>query len=268
MLLALLPLILIVALLVRVDSPGPAFFQVDRSAAAAATLRMLKFRKMHDDAVGIALTTTRTTGCTGSARSSPSQARRAAAALAHPARRHELRRPPARDAPTSSPTTAHEYDEILSVRPGLVGFPQIAFLSEGRILNEEDPLTHYVERDPPAEGHARPHVRPRAHAPHGPEDPRVVDGRRAGAPPGRRQPADRADEPAPALTGGEQLDEPARGPLRAELLLDDRACGVSPRRRVGLGQRADERVTQPVDVARLREEAVRPSSISSGTPDW
>ena len=30
MLLALLPLILIVALLVRLDSPGPAFFQVDR----------------------------------------------------------------------------------------------------------------------------------------------------------------------------------------------------------------------------------------------
>jgi lipopolysaccharide/colanic/teichoic acid biosynthesis glycosyltransferase len=37
-----------------------------------------------------------------------------------------------------------EYSEILTVRPGLVGFSQIAFLAEGRILNEHDPLHHYV----------------------------------------------------------------------------------------------------------------------------
>ena len=30
------------------------------------------------------------------------------------------------------------------MRPGLVGFSQIAFLTEGRILDEDDPLTHYV----------------------------------------------------------------------------------------------------------------------------
>ena len=144
MLLALLPLILIVALLVRLDSPGPAFFQVDRIGRRGRHLRMLKFRKMHDDASGIALTTHEDDRLT-----------RIGAFLAKskldelPQLWHILRGDMSLVGPR--PETSdfvahhrHEYDEILSVRPGLVGFSQIAFLSEGRILNEEDPLTHYV----------------------------------------------------------------------------------------------------------------------------
>jgi hypothetical protein len=38
-----------------------------------------------------------------------------------------------------------EYDEILSVRPGLTGWTQVAFVDEARILGREDPLTRYVE---------------------------------------------------------------------------------------------------------------------------
>jgi len=144
MLLALLPLILIVALLVRLDSPGPAFFKVDRIGRRGRRLRMLKFRKMHDDASGIALTMHEDDRLT-----------RIGAFLAKskldelPQLWHILRGDMSLVGPR--PETAdfvahhrHEYDEILTVRPGLVGFSQIAFLSEGRILNEEDPLTHYV----------------------------------------------------------------------------------------------------------------------------
>jgi lipopolysaccharide/colanic/teichoic acid biosynthesis glycosyltransferase len=144
MLLALLPLILLVALLVRIDSPGPAFFQVDRIGRRGRHLRMLKFRKMHDDASGIALTTHEDDRLT-----------RIGAILAKskldelPQLWHVLRGDMSLVGPR--PETAdfvahhqHEYDEILTVRPGLVGFSQIAFLMEGRILNEEDPLTHYV----------------------------------------------------------------------------------------------------------------------------
>jgi lipopolysaccharide/colanic/teichoic acid biosynthesis glycosyltransferase len=144
MLLALLPLLLIVALLVRLDSPGPAFFQVDRIGRNGRRLRMLKFRKMHDDAAGIALTTHEDDRLT-----------RIGAFLAKskldelPQLWHVLRGDMSLVGPR--PETAdfvahhrHEYDEILTVRPGLVGFSQIAFLSEGRILDEEDPLTHYV----------------------------------------------------------------------------------------------------------------------------
>ncbi len=144
MLLALLPLILIVALLVRLDSPGPAFFQVDRIGRGGRRLRMLKFRKMHDDAAGIALTTHEDDRLT-----------RIGSFLAKskldelPQLWHILRGDMSLVGPR--PETAdfvahhrHEYDEILTVRPGLVGFSQIAFLMEGRILDEDDPLTHYV----------------------------------------------------------------------------------------------------------------------------
>jgi lipopolysaccharide/colanic/teichoic acid biosynthesis glycosyltransferase len=36
------------------------------------------------------------------------------------------------------------YHEILGVRPGVFGFSQIAFVAEGQILDEDDPLSHYI----------------------------------------------------------------------------------------------------------------------------
>ena len=105
---------------------------------------MLKFRKMHDDASGIALTMHEDDRLT-----------RIGAFLAKskldelPQLWHILRGDMSLvgPRPETADFVAHhrfEYDEILTVRPGLVGFSQIAFLSEGRILNEDDPLTHYV----------------------------------------------------------------------------------------------------------------------------
>jgi lipopolysaccharide/colanic/teichoic acid biosynthesis glycosyltransferase len=41
---------------------------------------------------------------------------------------------------------AREYAEILSVRPGITGLSQIAFFDESRILDKDDPVTHYVGR--------------------------------------------------------------------------------------------------------------------------
>lgn len=57
LLVVLAPMILLVAVLVRLDSRGPAFFQVSRVGHGSRELLMLKFRKMHADATGIALTT-------------------------------------------------------------------------------------------------------------------------------------------------------------------------------------------------------------------
>ena len=144
MLAALLPLIVIVAVLVRLDSPGPAFFKVRRIGRHGRDLLMLKFRKMHDDATGIALTT-----------HADDRLTRIGAFLAKskldelPQLWHVLRGDMSLvgPRPETADFVAHhrgEYDEILSVRPGLVGFSQIAFLTEGRILDAEDPLSHYV----------------------------------------------------------------------------------------------------------------------------
>jgi lipopolysaccharide/colanic/teichoic acid biosynthesis glycosyltransferase len=144
MLIALVPLILIVALLVRLDSPGPAFFKVRRIGRHGRDLMMLKFRKMHDDATGIALTT-----------HGDSRLTRIGSFLAKskldelPQLWHVLKGDMSLVGPR--PETVDfvehhrdEYNEILTVRPGLVGFSQIAFLTEGQILNAHDPLEHYV----------------------------------------------------------------------------------------------------------------------------
>src|SRR3954471_21826118 len=50
------PLFLVIALLVVLDSPGPVFYRADRVGYRGRPLRMLKFRKMHEDATGSALT--------------------------------------------------------------------------------------------------------------------------------------------------------------------------------------------------------------------
>jgi lipopolysaccharide/colanic/teichoic acid biosynthesis glycosyltransferase len=144
MLLALLPLILLVALLVRLDSPGPAFFKVRRIGRNGRDLMMLKFRKMHDDAAGIALTMH---GDDRLTRIGHFLARSKLDEL--PQLWHVLRGDMSLVGPRPETVdfVAHhqdEYDEILMVRPGLVGFSQIAFLMEGQILNGDDPLHHYV----------------------------------------------------------------------------------------------------------------------------
>jgi lipopolysaccharide/colanic/teichoic acid biosynthesis glycosyltransferase len=144
MLVALVPLILLVALLVRLDSPGPAFFKVRRIGRNGRELLMLKFRKMHDDAAGIALTTH------GDERLTRIGALLARSKLDElPQLWHVLRGDMSLVGPRPETVdfVAHhrdEYKQILTVRPGLVGFSQIAFLTEGRILDEEDPLHHYV----------------------------------------------------------------------------------------------------------------------------
>src|ERR671932_1096317 len=56
-LVVLAPLIAGIALLVRIDSPGPSFFRCDRVGYRGRPLRMLHFRKMRLDAGGLMLPT-------------------------------------------------------------------------------------------------------------------------------------------------------------------------------------------------------------------
>jgi lipopolysaccharide/colanic/teichoic acid biosynthesis glycosyltransferase len=138
------PVILLVALLVRVDSHGPAFFHSPRVGHRGRELLMLKFRKMHHRAHGIALTL-----------HDDDRFTRIGAFLARfkldelPQLWHVLRGDMSLVGPR--PETAdfvlhhrEAYEEILSVRPGVFGFSQIAFVAEGRILDDEDPVSHYL----------------------------------------------------------------------------------------------------------------------------
>jgi lipopolysaccharide/colanic/teichoic acid biosynthesis glycosyltransferase len=138
------PLILLVAVLVCLDSRGPAFFRAPRVGHGGRDLAMLKFRKMHHSASGIPLTV-----------DDDDRFTRIGVFLARfkldelPQLWHVVRGDMSLVGPRPETLdfVAHHrdaYHEILSVRPGVLGFSQIAFVAEGRILNGDDPLSHYI----------------------------------------------------------------------------------------------------------------------------
>jgi lipopolysaccharide/colanic/teichoic acid biosynthesis glycosyltransferase len=138
--------VVLVAIAVRLESPGPALFRCDRVGYRGERLRMLKLRKMSKHALGCALTTSRDARLT-----------RLGALLAKlkideiPQLLHVLRgsmslvgpRPEVAEFVGLHPQA---YGEILSVRPGITGLSQIAFAEERRILDPDDPVGHYVSR--------------------------------------------------------------------------------------------------------------------------
>ncbi len=144
LLVLLLPVILIAVIVIRVDSPGAAFFRVDRLGFHGRPLRMLKFRKMRDDAAGPNLTT-----------DDDQRFTRVGVLLAKlkidelPQLWHVLRGEmslvgPRPEDPEFVAMHEHVYRTILSVRPGMTGLSQIAFAEESRILDDDDPHSHYV----------------------------------------------------------------------------------------------------------------------------
>jgi lipopolysaccharide/colanic/teichoic acid biosynthesis glycosyltransferase len=141
----LLPLLVAIALLVVVDSPGPVFYRAQRAGFRGRPLAMLKFRKMHATAGGDPLTLARDPRFT-----------RVGAWLARtkldelPQLWHVLRGEmslvgPRPEAPDFVAQFPEEYRVILAVRPGLTGYTQLAFLHEGAILDPADPQRHYLD---------------------------------------------------------------------------------------------------------------------------
>ena len=146
LLILLAPVIVAAALIVRLDSPGPAFFRTRRAGFRGTTLRMLKFRKMHDGATGLALTT-----------DDDHRFTRVGIWLAKtkideiPQLWHVLRGQmslvgPRPEDPRFVAAHAEDFEHILAVRPGVTGYSQVAFAEESRILDDEDPVAHYVDR--------------------------------------------------------------------------------------------------------------------------
>ena len=146
LLVLLAPLWLLIVLAVVIDSRGPAFFRADRVGYRGHRLRMLKFRKMHRLASGPPLTM-----------ADDQRFTRVGRALA----RHKLDELPqlwhvltgdmslVGPRPETDGFVEHhagEYERILTVRPGLIGWSQIAFAREGEILDDADPLGHYLYR--------------------------------------------------------------------------------------------------------------------------
>ncbi len=139
------PLFLVIAILVVIDSPGSVFYRADRVGYRGKPLRMLKFRKMHPTARGGALTTADDERFTRVgiwlARTKLDELPQ----LWHVVRGQMSLVGPRPESPSFVARFASDYDVILTTRPGLTGYSQLAFAREGAILDPEDPQGHYVE---------------------------------------------------------------------------------------------------------------------------
>ena len=134
-LLLLAPLVGLVALAIVLESPGGVFYRAERVGFRGKPLRMLKFRKMHREAVGGPLT------AHGDGRLT-----RVGAVLRRtrldelPQFWHVLRGEmslvgPRPEDPRIVCCRSDEFADILKVRPGISGFSQLAFADEPRILS-------------------------------------------------------------------------------------------------------------------------------------
>jgi lipopolysaccharide/colanic/teichoic acid biosynthesis glycosyltransferase len=146
LLLALMPLLLIAAIAVRADSAGPILFRCERVGYRGRRLRMLKLRKMCDQAFGVPLTTDTDTRFTRVGRRLTKLKIDEIPQLWHVLRGTMSLVGPRPECAEFVNLRPNDYAVILSVPPGITGLSQIAFANECRILDPADPVTHYVTR--------------------------------------------------------------------------------------------------------------------------
>jgi lipopolysaccharide/colanic/teichoic acid biosynthesis glycosyltransferase len=140
------PLLGLIALAVVLESPGSVLYRAERVGHRGRRLRLLKFRKMRADAVGLPLTVDGDRRLT-----------RIGRVLAR-TRLDELPQfwqvltgsmslvGPRPEDPVFVAQRPDDYAVILAVRPGLTGFSQLAFADEWRILSSSDPIADYTQR--------------------------------------------------------------------------------------------------------------------------
>ncbi|HSC90980.1 MAG TPA: sugar transferase [Gaiellaceae bacterium] len=146
LLLVLLPLLVIVAAAIKLDSPGPLFFRARRVGFRGSELLMLKFRKMRDDADGPPLTTADDRRFTRVGRVLAATKLDELPQLWNVLRGEMSLVGPRPEDPEFVALEWDAYRTILEVRPGITGLCQLAFAREAEILDEHDRTGQYVER--------------------------------------------------------------------------------------------------------------------------
>lgn len=146
MIVALLPLLVLIALAIKLDSRGPVFYRVRRAGYRGVPLMMLKFRKMAHNATGIPLTA-----------KDDDRLTRVGKVLAR-TRLDELPQlwdvlrgrmslvGPRPEDHSFVRLDPEAYGRILAVRPGMTGLSQLAYAGEREILKADDLLRDYVAR--------------------------------------------------------------------------------------------------------------------------
>jgi lipopolysaccharide/colanic/teichoic acid biosynthesis glycosyltransferase len=142
----LLPLGLLVALVVFLDSPGSVFYRAQRIGRDGRPFLMLKFRTMRTGAAGPSLTRGR------DERFTPIGSFLATFRLDElPQLWHVLKGEmrlvgPRPEVPEFVDIYHRQYERILSVPPGITGRTQLIHFADGNQLDSDDPLVHYAEK--------------------------------------------------------------------------------------------------------------------------
>jgi lipopolysaccharide/colanic/teichoic acid biosynthesis glycosyltransferase len=146
LLMLLAPTILVVALWVKLDSPGPVFYRARRVGHHGREFQMLKFRKMRGDSGGAPLTAADDERFTMIGR-----------LLAH-TKLDEVPQlwnvfvgqmslvGPRPEDPIFVARAPEPYATILTVKPGITGLSQLAFARETTIPVQGDRVEHYMTR--------------------------------------------------------------------------------------------------------------------------
>jgi lipopolysaccharide/colanic/teichoic acid biosynthesis glycosyltransferase len=140
------PLFVVLAVVIVLDSRGPVFYRAERVGFRGQPLAMLKFRKMHRTAGGAALTTANDDRLTRVGRWLARTKLDELPQLWHVLRGQMSLVGPRPESPSFVERFREDYEVILTTRPGLTGYSQLAFAREGAILDPADPQGHYLDR--------------------------------------------------------------------------------------------------------------------------
>lgn len=145
LLVLLLPVIAVLAVVIKLDSPGPLFFRCRRVGFRGSDLEMLKFRKMVIGAPGPALTAPDDARFTRAGRFLASTKLDELPQLWNVLKGEMSLVGPRPEDPEFISLYPEAYERILTVKPGITGLCQLAFVREGKILRSDDRVGMYVQ---------------------------------------------------------------------------------------------------------------------------
>lgn len=146
LLLVSLPIVLGAAAAIKLDSRGSVFFRCRRVGFRGTELQMLKFRKMHEGAMGAAVTVSADGRFTAVGRVLARMKLDELPQLWNVLKGEMTLVGPRPEDPEFVALRQADYETILTVKPGITGLCQLAFAKEGEVLDEGDAVRDYVER--------------------------------------------------------------------------------------------------------------------------
>jgi lipopolysaccharide/colanic/teichoic acid biosynthesis glycosyltransferase len=145
-LVALAPVLFLIAVAIKIDSPGPVLFRCPRVGYKGRSFDMLKFRKMLDGAHGAPLTSSDDARFTRVGRFLASAKLDELPQLWNVLKGEMTYVGPRPEDAVFVQLYEAQYREILEVRPGITGLSQLAFARESVLLARPDSLSYYSER--------------------------------------------------------------------------------------------------------------------------